>query len=395
MEIWKRNLIVCWFGVFATSTGLSQLVPILPLYIGELGIHDVTAVEWWSGVTYGITFIFMAIFSPLWGQAADRYGRKAMLLRASLGMAVVVGAMGFVQTMWQLVGLRLLQGTVAGYYSGSITLVATQSPKERAGWALGTLSTGAVAGMLLGPLFGGYVAEILGIRSVFFTIGALLLTAFAASLLFVHEDFTPPEGRAPRLGEIWRQIPVPRTMVALFLTTFVLQLALMSIQPIITVYITQLAVRTTRVALMSGLVFSASGFASIFAAPRLGRLADRIGAAKVMLVALIVAGILFVPQAFVDSPWELMGLRFVLGLATAGLLPSINSLIKQVTPDEIAGRVFGFNQSAQFLGSFAGSVMGGSVAAAFGIPCVLYLTAALLLINAVWVYRTVYLYMKQ
>lgn len=390
MEIWKRNLIVCWFGVFATSTGLSQLLPILPLYVGELGVHDLAAVERWSGITYGVTFIFMAIFSPLWGQAADRYGRKAMLLRASLGMALVIGCMGFVQNVYQLAGLRLLQGTVAGYYSGAITLVATQTPTERSGWALGTLSTGAVAGMLLGPMFGGYLAEVAGIRSVFFVIGALLLVAFTLSLLFVREDFRPPVNKAPSWHEICRQIARPQAMFALFLTTFVLQMALMSIQPIITVYITQLAERTTRVALVSGLVFSATGLASILSAPRLGRLADRIGPAKVMLAALVVAGLLFIPQASVSSPWELMGLRFLLGLATAGLLPSVNTLIKRLTPNEIAGRVFGYNQSAQFLGAFAGSLMGGSVAAVFGIHYVFYLTAALLLANALWVYKTVY-----
>lgn len=390
MEIWKRNLIVCWFGMFATSTGLSQLLPILPLYVNELGVHELAAVEWWSGLTYGVTFICMAVFSPIWGQAADKYGRKAMLLRASLGMAVVIGCMGFVQNVYQLAGLRLLQGVIAGYNSGAITLVATQTPTERSGWALGTLSTGAVAGMLLGPLFGGYMAEVAGIRSVFFAISGLLLVTFTLSLLFVREDFRPSAEGTSSWGDIWGLIARPKVMVALFVTTFVLQLALMSIQPIITVYISQLAERTTRVALVSGLVFSATGFASILAAPRLGRLADRVGPAKVMLAALTVAGLLFIPQALVDSPWELMGLRFLLGLATAGLLPSVNTLIKRLTPDEITGRVFGYNQAAQFLGSFAGALMGGSVAAAFGIHYVFYLTAVLLLANAVWVYRTVY-----
>jgi DHA1 family multidrug resistance protein-like MFS transporter len=390
MEIWKRNLIVCWFGSFATSAGLSQLLPILPLYVNELGVHELEAIEQWSGFIYGVTFIFMAIFSPIWGRAADRYGRKAMLLRASLGMAVILGCMGFVQNVYQLAGLRLLQGAVAGYNSGAITLVATQTPTERSGWALGTLSTGSVAGMLLGPLFGGYLAEVTGLRSVFFAIAGLLLITFTLSLLFVREDFRPSADKAPNWGDIWGLIAKPKTMAALFVTTFVLQLALMSIQPIITVYITQLAERTTRVALVSGLVFSATGLASILAAPRLGRLADRVGPPKVMLAALFVAGLLFIPQALVDSTWELMVLRFLLGLATAGLLPSINTLVKQLTPNEVAGRVFGYNQAAQFLGSFAGSLMGGAVAAGLGIHWVFYLTAALLLANALWVYKTVY-----
>ncbi|KYZ77392.1 MFS transporter [Anaerosporomusa subterranea] len=390
MEIWKRNLYVCWFGVLATSAGLSQLTPILPLYIEQLGVHSLPEIEQWSGITYGITFICMAIFSPLWGRAADKYGRKPMLLRASLGMAIIISAMAFVQNIYQLVGLRLLQGTISGFYSGAITLVATQTPKERAGWALGTLSTGAVAGMLLGPLLGGYLAMALGIRSNFIAIGILLLIAFFASLLFVQEQFIPSDKPALSFGEIWRRLPQPQIMVAMFVTTLVMQLGLMSIQPIITVYISQLSENTTQVALISGMVFSASGLASIIAAPRLGKLSDRIGPQKVMIVALTAAALLFIPQAMVDSPWQLMGLRFLLGIATAGLLPSINSLVKQLTPDEFAGRVFGYNQSAQFIGSFGGAIFGGGVAAWFGIQYVFFFTSALLMLNAIWVYKMVY-----
>lgn len=386
MEIWEKNLWVCWFGVFATSAGLSQLIPILPLFIEQLGVHNVSEIEEWSGIAYGVTFILMAIFSPIWGKAADRYGRKPMLLRASMGMALVLTCMGFVQNVYQLVGLRMLQGTISGYYSAAITLVATQTPRERSGWALGTLSTGAVAGTLLGPLIGGAVAELLGIRSIFFMIGALLVVAFLAAWLFVSENFVPSEIKAPKSSEIWHMLPCPEIMIAMFVTTLILQLALMSIQPILTVYITELSSDKSHIALVSGLVFASSGLASMVAAPRLGALADRVGPQKVMAVALLAAGLLFIPQALVRNPWELMGLRFLLGIATASLLPSINSMIRQITPDNVIGRVYGYNQSAQFIGSFAGAVMGGQIASGFGIHTVFFCTSILLLINAVWVY---------
>ena len=386
MEIWKKNLYVCWFGVFATSAGLSQLIPILPLFIQQLGVDNVAEIEEWSGIAYGVTFILMAVFSPIWGKAADRYGRKPMLLRASLGMALVLTCMGFVQNVYQLVGLRLLQGTISGYYSAAITLVATQTPKDRSGWALGTLSTGAVAGMLLGPLLGGAVADLFGLRSVFFVIGALLLIAFLAALLYVTENFTPSEKAAPKFRDIRRMMPHPEVTVAMFATTFMLQLALMSIQPILTVYIAEMSNNTDYLAFLSGMVFAASGLSSVIAAPRLGALADRIGPPKVMVVALLAAGLLFIPQALVRNAWELMALRFLLGIATASLLPSINSMIRQITPDELTGQIYGYNQSAQFIGSFGGAVMGGQIASMFGLKYVFFSTSVLLLLNAAWVY---------
>ncbi|MDF2636142.1 MAG: tetA 3 [Pelosinus sp.] len=389
MEFWKKNLFVCWFGCFATAAGLSQIAPVLPLYIEHLGVQNIEEIEQWSGIAFGVTFIIMAIASPIWGQAADRYGRKPMLLRASLGMAIVITCMGFVQNVYQLVGLRLIQGAVSGFVSAAITLIATQVPKERAGWALGTLSTGAVGGMLLGPLIGGYLAETWGFRSVFYATGTLLMIAFMASFLFVQEEFKPPTKNVLSFREVWSLIPNPRIMITMFVTTFILQLALLSIEPIITVFITQLHV-TNHVALISGMVFAASGLANMLAAPQLGKVSDKIGPHKVILVALIAAGLLFIPQAFVTNPWQLMGLRFLLGIAAAGLLPSINTLIMSNTPKSITGRSFGYNQSAQFLGSFGGSLLGGQTAATFGIHYVFFVTGFLLLLNALWVYTTLY-----
>lgn len=390
MPVWKRNLIVCWFGMFVTGVGMSQIAPVLPLYIDQLGVHDTALIEQFSGIAFGITFIVSAIFSPIWGLAADRYGRKPMLLRASLGMAIVVFSMGFAQNVYQLIGLRLLLGIITGYSTACTTLIATQTDNEHAGWALGTLSTSNIAGSLLGPMIGGYIGESLGLQNVFFITGILMLVAFLTTVLFVKESFTRQTKAVSSVNTIWKAIPEKSLTVILFVTSFVVTLALYSIEPILTVYVTQLTRNSSHVALLAGMVFSASGLANVIAAPRLGKISDKIGAQKVMLVALILAGLTFIPQAFVSSPWELMALRFSLGLATAGLLPSVNILIKKITPASFTGRVFGFSMSAMYLGGFGGSVLGGQVAAYLGIRYVFVITSALLLVNAVLVYCKVY-----
>ena len=390
MTMWKRNLIVCWFGMFVTGVGMSQIAPVLPLYIDHLGIHDTALIEQFSGIAFGITFIVSAVFSPIWGQAADRFGRKPMLLRASLGMAVVIFSMGFAQNVYQLIGLRLLQGVITGYGTACLTLIATQTDKEHAGWALGTLSTAPIAGSLLGPMVGGYIAESLGLQNVFFITGTLMMVAFITTALLVKESFTRQDKKVLSVKDTWNIIPDKGLTIIMFVTSFVLALALYSVEPIITVYVAELSSNTSHVAMLAGMAFSASGLANIIAAPRLGRLSDRIGPQKVMLVALVAAALIFIPQAFVKNPWQLMVLRFLLGLAMAGLVPSVNVLVKKITPDSLTGRVFGFNMSAQYLGVFVGSILGGQVAAYWGIRYVFFITSTLLLINAVWVYFKVY-----
>ena len=82
-----------------------------------------------------------------------------MLLRSALGMAIVMLLMGFAQNVWQLLFLRALLGLLGGFVPNANALIATQVPVKRTGWALGTLSTGAVSGALIGPLIGGFLAD--------------------------------------------------------------------------------------------------------------------------------------------------------------------------------------------------------------------------------------------
>ncbi|WP_297427046.1 multidrug efflux MFS transporter [Clostridium sp.] len=390
MEMWKKNLIVCWFGIFVAAIGMSQIAPVLPLYIQHLGVQDTATITKISGIAFGITFIISAIFSPIWGSAADKYGRKPMILRASLGMAITIGCMGFAPNVYILIGLRLLQGVITGYSTACTALIATQTSKEHAGYALGTLSTASIAGSLLGPTVGGFIDEILGLQSVFFITGALLLISFVTTLIFVKESFVREEKKILTIKEVWSTVPQKSLTVTMFLTFFILSVALYSVEPIVTIYVKQLSNNSSHIALLAGLTFSASGLANIIAAPRLGKLSDKIGAHKVILVCLIGAVIIFIPQAFVQNTWQLMGLRFLLGLASAGLNPSVNIILKKITPSSLTGRVFGFNMSAGYLGVFGGAVLGGQIAGFLGMQYVFFITSALLLVNAIWVYFKVY-----
>lgn len=390
MEMWKKNLVVCWFGMFVTGIGMSQIAPVMPLYIRHLGVSDASSISELSGIAFGITYIISAIFSPIWGNAADKFGRKPMLLRASLGMAVVIACMGLAPNVHVLIGLRLLQGAITGYGTACTTLIATQTDKEHAGYALGTLSTANIAGSLIGPTIGGLVEDTFGLQPVFFITGALLLVTFITTLLFVKESFVREDRKTLSAKEVWNSVPEKSLTIVLSVTFFVITLALYTIEPIITVYVTQLSKNTSHIALISGLAFSASGLANIIAAPNLGRLSDKVGAHKVILIALIASALVYIPQAFVKNPWQLMGLRFLLGLTLGGLNPSVNTLVKKITPTSITGRIFGFTISAGYLGVFGGSVLGGQVAARFGISYIFFITSALLLLNAVWVYFKVY-----
>ena len=390
MEIWKRNLFVCWFGAFITAIGLSQIAPFLPVYIKDLGVENAHNVDILSGICFGITFLISAIVSPMWAKMSDKHGRKPMLLRASIGIAIVIFLMGFSQNVYELTILRALQGAVSGYTTACITLVATQTNKNHVGWALGVLSTATVSGSLVGPLVGGYLADTIGIRNVFFVIGILLFITFIATIVFVKEKFEVIKTSNLKFKEVWKMVPEPALIISLFTTSFILRTALYSIEPMMTQYISTLTTNTYNVVLISGIAFSATGLGSILAAPALGKLSDRIGTKKIILVSLIFSAIIYLPQAFVSNAFELTILRIILVFATAGIVPGINSMIKRATKKEVTARVLGVNMSFQYLGTFLGAILGGQIGAYFGIRNIFFITTGLLLINALIIYFKVY-----
>lgn len=379
---WKRNLVISLLGSFTTIVAMTLLLPFLPLYVEELGVKNHAAIVQWSGIAYGATFFAAALVAPLWGRLGDIYGRKLMLVRASLGMTVTISLMGMADNIWQLVALRLFVGLAGGYASGSMVLVATQTPKDRSAWALGVLSSGIMAGNLVGPLIGGALPPIIGIRATFLAAGGVIFLAFLATTFLIKEEKSPARKQAAKASGGWKSVPDKGPVIAMLATGLLLMFANMSIEPIITVYVAQLVSEQSQVTMIAGIVMSAAALGSILSASRLGKLADRIGHWPVIAGALAVAGLLLIPQAFVTSSWQLIVLRFLMGIALGGLLPCISAVIRHSVPDSSAGSILGLSISSQYVGQVAGPILGGFVGGHIGMPAVFFGTSVLLLAGA-------------
>ena len=376
---WRRNLYVCVFGSFTNLSAMTLLLPFLPLYVEQLGVKSQAAIVQWSGIAYGVAFLGAGIMAPVWGRFADLYGRKLILMRASLAMAITMSLIGLADNIWELVALRLAAGVLGGFSSGAVVLIATQTPRDRAAWALGVLSTGTLAGGLLGPLLGGALPGLIGVRATFFLSGGVIFIAFLATCFVIREDTRPARSeRRQRKQGAWAMIPNRRPVVAMLVTVMLLMVANMSIEPIITVYVQTLVGDPGRVVLVAGVVMAAAAFGSMLAAPRVGRLADRVGTWPVIIACLLVTGGLLIPQAFVTSAWQLVALRFLMGMSLAGLLPSINATIRHNVPDGAAGTILGYATSAQYTGQVVGPLVGGFVGGHFGMRAVFLATALLL-----------------
>ncbi len=385
MESWKVNLISVWFGCFFTGLAISQILPFLPLYVSQLGVSSHEALSMWSGLVFSVTFLVSAIVSPMWGSLADRKGRKLMLLRASLGMAVAILLQAFATNVWQLFVLRALMGLTSGYIPNAMALVASQVPRERSGWALSTLSTAQISGVIGGPLMGGFLADNVGLRAVFFITAALLVISFLVTLFLIKEGGRPVVSKSERLSgkAVFATLPYPGLMISLFVTTMVIQLCNGSVGPILALFIKSMEPDSNNIAFLSGMIAAVPGVSALISAPRLGKLGDRIGTARILMGTLIFAVVLFFAMSFVTSPLQLGVLRFLLGFADGAMLPAVQTLLVKYSSDQVTGRIFGYNQSFMYLGNVAGPLMGASVSAMAGFRWVFAATAVVILVNII------------
>ena len=286
---WRRNVIISAIGALTTIVGMTLLLPVLPIFIAEIGVSGEKYIAGWSGIAYAATFFSAALVAPLWGKLGDYYGRKLMLVRAALGMAIAIGLMGFVANIWQLVGLRLLTGLAGGYASGATILAATQAPKEKTGWALGVISSAVMAGSFVGPMIGGILPQYIGIRYCFLVVGSVIFLTFILTLVFIREDrvlFSKRRNTEAKIS-IWQIDVFNKPIGFILITGALITFANLSIEPVITIYIGTLNVEPAHLTFWAGLVMSLTALGSAFSSIYLGKLADRIGHWHVLIASMV------------------------------------------------------------------------------------------------------------
>lgn len=378
---WRRNLLISWVGCFFTGASFSLVMPFIPLYIEQLGTPK-SQIELFSGLAISVTALASAIVAPIWGNLADRKGRRLMMIRAAVGMTFTMGSLAFVPNVYWLLLMRFMTGILSGYIPNATALIASQAPREKSGWALGTLATGAIAGNLIGPSMGGALAQWFGMENVFIITGVVLLITTILTIVLVKEDFTPiKKTEMAPIKDIFAQMENFQILIGLFVTSLILQIGITSISPILTLYIRDLSGNSSNVLFVSGLIVSVSGVSAILSSPSLGKIGDRIGNHKVLLFGLVLSLVCFVPMGFVKTPFQLGVLRFLLGFSTGALTPSINTLINKITPAAGVSRVYSYNQMFQNFGQVLGPMVGSTVAHSMGYPAVFWVTSGFVLIN--------------
>ncbi|MBK3496191.1 MFS transporter [Viridibacillus sp. YIM B01967] len=377
----KRNFIIIWFANLLVAGTATMIMPFLSLYIETMGDFTESYVQKWAGLIFGATFVSAFLMSPIWGRVADKYGYKPILIINGFGLSISIFFMGYVQNVEQFFLLRLFMGIVTGFIPTSLAFISRQTPKEIAGKTLGTLQMGSVTGTLFGPVIGGLLADEFGFQYTFVITAASIATAALLVIFGVNELQRVKKKNAIVYSrmDVLKGIIHHRLLFNVMMITTLIQIGNFSIQPLLSLYVSDLTT-SEQVAFLAGLTFSAAGIGNLLFARFWGRLGDQIGYEKVLTILLAIAVIFIIPQAFVTSLWQLIGLRLLFGIAVGGLIPTTTALIRREAPIDIQGEVMGYNTSFRFLGNIIGPLFGGIVSGFIGISSVFYVTGTLFFI---------------
>ena len=383
MERWKINLYTIWFSQIFMMMSFSFGMPFLPFYIQELGIVDPDKVKLYSAILTIAPGVSMAVMSPIWGIAADKWGKKIMLLRAMVFAAFIIGAMGFVANVNQLIVLRFLQGIFTGTITAATALVATSTPSNRLSYSLGFLSSSTFIGASAGPVIGGFVADLLGYRVSFYIGGVLALIDFLLVLLLVKEEKVIPQPSHPDEAKAKTGL---RSMLVLFSSLLITLLSLIFIlrfvravfSPYLPLFIQEKITGIWSPTKATGIVNGITGLMTALAGLTLCRLGDRHNKFFVIKVMIILAIAVSIPLVFANN-LILFTLFYGLFFFFLGAVePIVISMTSEITPPEKRGTLFGIQGLVSNTAWVLSPVLAGFISIRYSIHSVLYLLPVLL-----------------
>lgn len=370
VERWQRTLYIIFVVQLISALGFSSSFPFLSLYVQELDKHSSLSDDLLIGLAFSSQAFTMMLAAPLWGMIADRRGRKLMVMRAAFGAAVVVTLMGFVHSAEELIVLRGLQGLVTGVAPATMALVASIAPRERSGYAMGLQQMALWAGISLGPLMGGVIADAFGYEVTYMVTGGLLVCAGLLVWLGVDEEFTPPVidknaiQQRESLFQQWRSVIRMPGVKPTFGVGSLNWMVRSMLSPFTPLLVAALLVNSDQVATITGLIAGGAALSTTVSAFFMGRLSDKIGHRNILIGGTVAAAMLYLPQFMVSNVWQLGILQVLTGVAIGAIMPTISALLAGFTPVGTEGKVYGL-QSSLTSGSRTLAPILGSIAVAF------------------------------
>jgi MFS family permease len=361
VDVWRRNQLVVTVVAFVGFTGFTLVMPFLAIYVRELGVTSDADVALWTGLALGVTPAITALCAPFWGRIGDRYGNKILVQRSLLSFVFVMIAMAHVSRPWHLVALRALQGLVAGYGGLAIAMAARLAPRDRIAHAIGAVQTAQRMGPAVGPIIGGVLAPLVGLRNSFLVAAAVYAAAFVLLTVMYRE---PPLMTAEQRAEsrvTFRNILAFENFILLMAVIFGLQLVDRSFGPVLPLHLDRIGFAPDAVLLTAGILFSVIAVAGGLGHQLAAALLRRMSARAVIATTCLTGSAALAVFAGSASLWVLIPAMAAIGLSIGAATTAAFSAAGAVIPFAVHGTSFGFLTSAALIGSAISPVLSGLV----------------------------------
>jgi DHA1 family multidrug resistance protein-like MFS transporter len=369
VKTWQRGLLVAWAAQFLCLLGFDACFPFIPFYIRELGVTKPQHVAMWAGIIMSGVAVTVAVVSPLWGILADRRGPKLMVLRAAFGGAITLVAMALVANVQQFFVLRVVQAALTGFVLTFVMLIAALAPPSRIGFSLGVMQMGAYLAFSVGPVIGGMFADRFGYRWLFGSTAILLAVGGVLVLVLLPGSPTQPRAAAQQGGvrSGFRAIVRSRSLISVLVIIAVIYMANTVSRPALPLYVETLTSDSGKLNMSTGVVYGVMSFASAVSAVAVGRLGDRIGYRRILLLCAAGLALAYFGQAMSSTLAAFLTVTFGTGMFVGGLLPTANAVIARTAPKKQQGTVYGLGTTLSSGGRVVGPMLGAAVAATWGV----------------------------
>lgn len=368
--------------------GFTLVMPFLPIYISQLGVSDIGEIAVWTGLSLGVTPAITAMLAPMWGRIADRFGRKVLVVRSLVSFVVIMTAMAFVTSPWQVFALRALQGVFAGYGSLTLTMVAESTPLDRMPAAIGLVQTAQRLGPAAGPAVGAFVAHLVGLRRTFFVTASFYAAALLLVLVLYQERSAGAAAAADGAGRVtFRSVFAFPNFALLMIAIFTLQFVDRTFGPALPLYIEQHGVPREGVPAISGVLFSIIAGAGALGHHVCGRLLRRYTARRVISGGTIAAAAAVAVFGVTSRIWVLDAAALAFGVGLGAGMTAAFSAAGRVIPAGARGAGFGLLSGAS-LSALALSPVAAGFMSAVSLRAVFLADAGALLLLA-WTVRRV------
>jgi MFS transporter, DHA1 family, multidrug resistance protein len=358
----RRNLIAISVASFLASVGFMVVMPFLPGLLREVTGGDAASTGLWLGLAISIAPLMTALTGPLWTSMGERYGRKAMLERSVVCIGIGIGLMAVATSPIHVVALRGIVGGLGGVSVAALAAITATTPRRDIGPAVGTLQAAQTAGSMFGPLLGGVLGALVGMRDSFI----LSAVIFVIALFLIHWLYreVPAIVETPirAAKDAARQSGALGVGIAVALiAAFTLQFIEGTFMILFPVELERLGVTDDVFPMVYGVGLSVTYLAATVAAAVAGRLSGKRSPTWLMCLTATVSLVLLVPMAFVATWWQFIALRVLLALV-AGAGPTLAyAAIAAAASPERRGQMVSLASSAGILGWAASPLTAGAL----------------------------------